>query len=207
MTSRPPISTRRSEPTAHLWLRTLQWRPLAWTMAGTTTWVVVASAPALPGRIALAGSVIATTTGFLVEDAATTTLSAAPTSLSSRRRQRALVALGTVTGWWMAALAWSLTRGADRPPAEMGLQLAALVGVALAVSAIASKVGDLEGGGVAGLVLALAFYASSLLPPHVPFRLLPDPTTTAAIRQNAIVFATTVVILAATSRDPASRRP
>ena len=94
----------------------------------------------------------------------------------------------------------------DFPLRGRALELITFVIIALAVSAIASTVGDRIEGGIAGAVIVGVCYAITLLPPWrwLPFPAHPDAA--GAQTRLLILLAGALALLAWASSDPA-RRP
>ncbi len=186
-------------------LRVVSWQPLATAMAVGIVIVATGSPASVMTRLAIAAAAVAAGTAFTLDDPASVTLAASPTSRPARRFAR-VACVAVVTGmWWAAAAAVASSRMGALPLRGLALELAAFVAVALAVSATAASQGDQTGGGVAGVVVVVACYGSTFLPPRwwLPFPAYPSAPGASA--RLTATFALAACLLAVTSRDPASR--
>jgi hypothetical protein len=201
-----PMRLRQVRALAPLEARTMHWQPLARTMPAGILVIALGSRAGVPVRLTLAGAAVAATTAFLFDDAAAVTLAASPTSLPARRLQRTLAVAIATALWWAGAAALAADRVGARPLRGLTLEFMTFVAIALAASATAARLGDGTGGGIAGAVLTLLCFATTLLPPWpwLPFPSQPDAPGAAA--RLMTILAVAVAVLAVSSRDPARRR-
>jgi hypothetical protein len=166
--------------------------------------VVIGNPANAPLRLSIAGAAVAATSAFLLDDPAAVTLASSPTSLPIRRLHRITLAALAVGVWWIAAVAATTHRAGGFPRAGRALELSVLVAIALAVSAVASTVGDRTTGGIAGAAVSIASYATTFLPsqPWLPIPAHPDAPGATSRLLATLICATAV--LAYTSRDPAT---
>lgn len=186
-------------------LRIVAWQPMAQAQLAGLAFVAFAGQPSADQRLSIAGAIVAATTGFVLDDTATATLDAVPTSLPRRRLQRVVYAGVAIAIWWSAVAVIATQRGGAVPLVGRGLEMCVLVAVALAVSAVASSTGDRTTGGMAGAVFVGLCYFVTLLPPSrwSPLPAHPDAEGARVRLLVALAFAT--VALAAASHDPARR--
>lgn len=186
-------------------VRVVSWQPLAITMAVGILVVATGSPASVMTRLALAGAAVAAGTAFTLDDAAAVTLAASPTSRPARRLLRVACVVVATGVWWAVAASVASSRVGTLPRSSLALELAAFVAVALAVSALAASQGDQTGGGVAGAVVVVACYGSTLLPPRwwLPFPASPNAPGASARFVATLTIASAV--LAVTSRDAATR--
>lgn len=165
--------------------------------------VVGGSRAGAPLRLSIAGAAVAAATAFLVDDPAATTLAASPCSLAGRRRRRVALAILAAGSWWAAAAPVATRLAGPFPLRVRSLELGVLVVVALAASAVASRSGDANPGGIAGAVVAVAAHASTYLPakPWLPF--LPMATAPGASARLLVTLVLATALLVLASGDPA----
>ena len=149
---------------------------------------------------------VAAASAFLLDDSASVTLAASPTSLPARRLYRVAAAAIAVGLWWAAAVSMAIQNAGGFPLRGRALELAMFVTIALAASATATTIGDRMTGGIAGAVVTIACYSLTLLPsqPWLPFPSHPDAPG-ATPRLLAVLICATAALTYA-SRDPATRR-
>lgn len=203
----------------------LQWlalvaRTVAWPamLAGALACVaLVVLAPLAPGSSPLAhwpglgALALCTGAAFLLDDTATAIAGATPTSLARRRLLRIALALPLLCGVWAGSL-WYATAGdaawfGPDTRATLSLQLAAMLTLTLAGSAIALRVMPDEHGGWTGAVMPFAILAAALaLPERWALLAAPaDGAWPAAQQRWAALLALGLVTLMWANRDPASR--
>jgi hypothetical protein len=187
-------------------LRIVTWPTLAGAMVTGPLLVALGSRAAVPTFLALAAAALAAASGFLLDDPAALTLAASPTSLRSRVLLRAAAAtLGAGIGW-AAAVAVATHRVASLPVEGSTLELVALVAVALAVSALASSVGDGTGGGIAGAVVTIGCFGSTFLPPKAWLPFPSDPDGPGGRLRLVGVLLVALLVLFVGTTDPARCR-
>jgi hypothetical protein len=166
--------------------------------------VALASKPSADQRLSITGAAVAATSAFVLDDAATATLGAVPTSLPRRRLQRVVATAATIALWWIVVAAITDRRADGIPLTGRLLEMSTLVAIALAVSAVGSAVGDRTTGGIAGAVVVGCCYVLMLLPPSrwVPFA---HPDADGARMRLLIALGSAVTLLVMASRDPACR--
>ncbi|CAN5551650.1 hypothetical protein BH24ACT5_BH24ACT5_25160 [soil metagenome] len=186
--------------------RVVKWQPTAQVMLFATLFVILGSRAGVLQRLSIAGVAVAAASAFVLDDSAAITLAAVPTSLPVRRFWRVAATVVTITLWWAAAIAVATHQVGYFPLRGRALELIVFVTIALAVSAIASMVGDRIEGGIAGAIIVGVCYALTLLPPWrwLPFPAHPDAA--GAHTRLLMILAGALTLLAWASRDPA-RRP
>ncbi|MEO6653738.1 MAG: hypothetical protein ABIP17_13890 [Ilumatobacteraceae bacterium] len=186
--------------------RVVKWQPMAQVMLFATLFVILGSSAGLLQRLSMAGVAVAAASAFVLDDTAAITLAAVPTSLPVRRFWRVAATVVAITLWWSAAVAVATHRVGSFPLRGRALELIVFVTTALAVSAIASTVGDRIEGGIAGAVIVGVCYGLTLLPPWrwLPFPAHPDAA--GAHMRLLMILAGALTLLTWASRDPA-RRP
>jgi len=169
--------------------------------------IAVGSRAGVMSRWSFAAAMVAATTAFVLDDPAGSTLAATATSLPVRRLLRASAAVVAAGLWWIGAVALATHRVGAVPMRALTLEFATFVAVALAASAAAARLGDRTGGGYAGAIVALVYFATGFLPsqPWLPFP--SEPTAPGAVARLAVILVVAVTALAATSRDPAGGGP
>lgn len=186
--------------------RVVKWQPMAQVMLFATLFVILGSRAGVLQRLSMAGVAVAAASAFMLDDSAAITLAAVPTSLPVRRFWRVAATVVTIMLWWVAAVAFATHQVGDFPLRGRALELIVFVTIAMAVSAIASMVGDRIEGGIAGAVIVGVCYVLTLLPPRrwLPFPAHPDAA--GAHPRLLMILAGALALLAWASRDPA-RRP
>lgn len=195
--------------------RTVAWAAL---LAGALACVVVVVvAPRAPGSAPLArwpgcgALALCVGAAFLLDDAADATVGATPTSLARRRMLRVALALPLLCVVWAGSLWYATTAdGAWFGPdtwAALSLQLAAMLALTLAASALALRVMADEHCGWAGALAPFVLFAGALtLPERWTLLALPgDGAWDAAQQRWAVLLAVGLLALAWASRDPAAR--
>ncbi len=173
--------------------------------------------PLMPLRVAAV--LMCVGAAFVLDDDAGTTVEPAVASLLVRRGLRLLLAMPVMSAAWGVAL-WIASRLAasgqeigpvvprSLPAAALTLEAAALLGVTLAASAVATRwLGHGKGGVAAGPTL-LAFVMTMLSIGHY-WTLFPDDATepgwAAAHVRWALTLAAAIIVLVGFSLDPARR--
>ncbi len=149
---------------------------------------------------------------LLLDDDAAVTVAASPTSLARRRLLRVGLALPLLGAVWAASL-WYATSadGAWYGPsarAALSLQLAAMVALTLAASAVALRAMPGEQGGWSAAAMPLALLGLALaLPPRVGLLVQPgDERWHGAQQRWAVLLAIGLVVLLWAGREPSRRR-
>ena len=187
-------------------IRVVTWQPMARAQLAGIVFISLANKPSADQRLSIAGAAVAATSAFVLDDPATSTLGAAPTSLPRRRIQRATFAGVSIATWWiMVATITSVRSSSDLAPTSRTIELGTLVAIALAVSAVASAAGDRTTGGIAGALFVGVWFALSLLPPSRWLPFVAHPGTAGARTQSIVVLGCALTLLALASRDPACR--
>ncbi|HWH35330.1 MAG TPA: hypothetical protein VNT56_08440 [Acidimicrobiales bacterium] len=164
----------------------------------------------------LAALLMSTGAAFALEDPAASTLASSPTGLRARQGLRLGLLLLTLAALWTAVAAAAAVLAGVAPSAlPLGaatLEAVAMLAVALAVTAAASRTADGRGGVTGSSALLLAMLAALLgqqrWPRHLtvfPFE-PSDPAWELAHTRWFGVLVGAVVVLAAACSDPA-RRP
>lgn len=185
-------------------IRLANWRPTGWSAAVGVALLATSRPESLDLRLALSGALVASSCGFLLDDPAAATAEPMPTTLRTRRVQRITLAAVPLGLWWTAALTLMTARAGELPLTGRTLLFAALATSALAASAIATRQGDRNSGGVAGAVTALLVFASTLLPDRTWLPLPPAPDAPDATLQLTLVLLATLTVLWFASADPAT---
>jgi hypothetical protein len=162
-----------------------------------------------PGLGALALCVGA---AFVLDDPASATVDASPTSLARRRMLRIALVLPLLCGVWAASL-WYATSadGAPFGPHARGaltVQFGAMLAVTLGASAAALRLMPSERGGWTGVIALFALLGAAFYLPR-RWALLAAPSDNvwhAAQQRWALLLALGVLALAWANRDPAARR-
>ena len=197
---------RQTIALARLSTRVVKWQPMAQVMLFATLFIILGSRAGVLQRLSIAGVAVAAASAFVLDDSAAITLAAVPTSLPVRRFWRVVATIVAIALWWAAVVAAATHQVGDFPLRGRALELITFVIIALAVSAVASTVGDRIEGGIAGAVIVGVCYALTFLPPRrwLPFPAHPDAA--GAQTRLLILLAGAVAHLAWASSDPA-RRP
>ena len=194
--------------------RTIPWPAL---LAGAAACIVVLVVAPLvseasllarsPGLGALALCIGA---AFLLDDAAAATVSATPRSLAQRRILRIALALPLLCAVWAATL-WYATAAPSAPfgpdaRGALSLQLAAMLTLTLAASAIALRAMPDEPVGWCGVIVPCAIVGvAPLLPERLALLAAPGSEAWDAAQQRWVVLlALGVIALVLASRDPAA---
>lgn len=178
-------------------LRAVSWRPIV----GAGALALVVSRDGIPPS--LVPAVVAAGVAGVLDDGAAVFLGSSPTTLARRRAHRLALALPMASvAWAVVYLAWSSRAGGGVAGWPAGLAFAALVGVVLAASALASGRDGARPGGVAAVPLLLAVVVTGMVVPSELALLVGHGHE----RNWAVVLAVSLVALVAASRDPAARR-
>jgi len=152
---------------------------------------------------------LAAALALAVDEAEASLLDASPTPMSARLAARLAPCAVLVLPVWVTALAVAHLRGADVPPGALTLELAGLVGMALAVPLALRRWWRVsEPAVVVGPLLLGAMVAAA----HLPRRLvlLPatplDPSWDAAHLRWPVLLLAALALLVAASADPATAR-
>jgi hypothetical protein len=193
--------------------RVIPWLPPL-AAAGIATALVAARLDqdaALPFE--MAGILLASGLGYVLDDPAFEALGASPTSLGRRRIHRMLLALPPVALLFAALLAWHGTSGTGETLALLAM-FCGLVGLALGIAGVAARRSTR---GLGGIVVAPTLFAALILSTMLTPRWRPLPIGDIPGGWPPIIFrwsAAAVIglaILAISSRDRAAgmtaRRP
>ena len=152
-------------------------------------------------------AVLAVGAAFLLDDRATDTLAASPSTLAWRRGQRLAILVLLAGAAWLGAVLVVRSQGADPPIAGLTLELAALLATALAVTAgIMRWAQTHEPGVLAAPAVFGGILAVSRLPEKWALLVSPGPAWDEAHQRWAILLALSVGVIAACNSDPARRR-
>jgi len=155
-------------------------------------------------------ALLAVGAAFLLDDGATDTLAASPSTLAWRRHQR-LVILTMLAGLpWALAVLMVRINGATPPVGGLTLELAAMLALALAAAAgIMRWAQTCEPGVLAVPVVLGVILAMNRLPERWALVVTPGPAWGEAHQRWAGLFALGVTVFALCNRDPARgrRRP
>lgn len=196
-------------------LHAIGWLPLA---AGCATGLAVVLVPeALTAKLTgggltyllrIAALCAALGAAFLLDDAASRSTPAVPTSRLARNLVRVAIAIPVIAGWWVATLALAHAVGhpatvAHLPVAALTLEAASLVAASLAIAAVAQRHTPDGNTGVAAAPAMLVIGAAVWFLPHrVALVVLPDdPQWTPAHRRWAAVLGLAVVFFLLAGRD------
>ena len=192
-------------------VRSLRLAPLG---AGAVAVVVFLAArrtghPDVTTNLRLLGLVLALGSGFVLDDAAASTLQASPYGLARRVWLRIGCAVAVIAPLWAVLLARLLPSAPTTGRLTLGfgltVELAAALAFVWAVAAWARRRGiDDPGVITAPALLALLFLAVALQ--RAPMLVGPGPQWTAAHLRWAVVLAGAAALLGAATRDPAARR-
>jgi hypothetical protein len=202
---RPRLVTREAlTPVA----RSIRWAPLAIAAFLSVLIVLLRHGEPAAGPMQAAGALLAAGAGYVLDDPAAEILAVSPTPLARRRSLRLLMVVPAVTLLWGLLLRWQGTEGNEETVALM-LLFAGLMGLGLAVSAVAGRTSWTPGrGGVAAAPgILLLVFLSSAIPRRwrpLPFGDVPGGWTQIYIRWAAAAAMGTLVLLVS-SRDPAAR--
>ena len=197
------VPRRGRWPVPELWphlVRMVWWQPIL--AAGVVAGLVVRLATADPFiERSMGALLLALGAAMVLDDPAAATLNASPTSLGRRRRLRLALALPLVgVDWVVVGWAANQPNAELLPPGSATLVLATFVAIVLASTALAGQ-DDGMGGAAAGPAL-LAFVVVAIRLPE-RWALLP---VEGHERRWGLVLAAAVLVLLASSRDPAARR-
>ncbi|MFF5159045.1 ABC transporter [Streptomyces sp. NPDC000348] len=195
-------------------VRTMPWRAVG---AAGTLGLLLAAAPGLmgegvDGRLALnvlRASAVAFALGaaFLLDDPARHTTAAVPTRRAVRHGLRLLCLAPVAAAWWTAALL--LVPEAVRPPAaDVTVEAATVLALALSGAALAVHRGDgaRPGQAVAGFLLAPAVLGPLLAPGSWALFTTPDDTRWAAAHDRwAVLLCAAVAVGAVCAAEPVRR--
>lgn len=194
-------------------VRSARWLPVAGAVGvGLAILAVTAverpEAGAVVWRLRLVGLVVAATTADVFHDPAAPTVASAPLSLS-RRRLFLVVAGGAAVGLGWLGLALAARASVSSLPmfGSLTAEVGALLGLALAGSAVAIRLAPGADAGMAGALCALTASALSSVVPDRWWPLPAHPTAPDAVAQYVLVAAVALAIVAWMSTDPARRRP
>lgn len=160
-----------------------------------------------PGLGALA---LCSGAAFLLDDAAAATVGATPSSLARRRILRVALALPLLCAVWAGTLWYATAASSARfgPDARgaLSLQLAAMLALTLAASAIALRAMPDEAVGWCGVIVpCMIVGVAPLLPERLALLAPPESDAWGAAQQRwAALLAVGVIALAWASRDPAA---
>lgn len=183
----------------------VRWQPMVAAGLGAVALVALGSPDGVPFRLSVAGACLAASGAYVIDDPGAVTVAASPTSLLVRRAVRTATAAAGVSIGWIAALSVSSLRVSVAATWPGTLQVTAFLALALAVSAVAASTGDGTEGAIAGVVVTMACFASTLLRgiPWLPFP--PDPAAPGGAGRLLLVLTAAILALAFASRDPAAR--
>lgn len=189
--------------------RVIKWQPVAAAGVSAVALVAIGNTAQVPLRLSIAGACLAASAAYMIDDPGAVTVASSPTALFARRAVRTVAAVaGAGVGWVTALLASSLRVDTIAVwPAT--LQVATLLVVGLAVSAIAAGIGGGTNGAIAGVVAALMCFGSTFLPGPSWLPFPPDPTAPGATERLLLILGAAAAVLEFASRDPAAaiRRP
>lgn len=156
-------------------------------------------------KLRLSGLAVAATAAGLLADTAAVTLASSPMPLAVRRLVRIAVVAAVALSWWLvgAALAGSAV-GPGQAPALLR-ELVVLTALAvLGSTAVQRWSGDARGG--TGALLAIVWFALSLLPKMANLPLPPPPAEPASAGPLTVVVVVALGLVLLLSRDPAGLR-
>lgn len=184
--------------------RVVTWQPMVAASLGAVALVALGSPAAVPFRLSFASACLAASAAYVIDDPGAVTVAPSPTSLFVRRAVRTAAAVAGVSIGWIAALSVSSLRVDVTAMWPATVEVTAFLVLALAVSAVASSIGDGTEGAIAGVVVTMVCFASTFLPesPWLPFP--PEPAAPGAARRLLLVLAAAALIFAFASRDPAA---
>lgn len=173
------------------------------TGLGAVALVAIGTPAGVSFRLSVAGACLAASAAYVIDDGGAVTVAASPTSLFVRRAVRTAAAIAGVSIGWIAALSVTSLRVEVTAMWPATVEVTAFLVLALAVSAVASAIGDGTEGAIAGVVVTMACFASTFLPesPWLPFP--PDPAGPGAARRLLLILVAAAVVFALASRDPA----
>ena len=211
-TSAAAVRLRQSAALVRPLAAAVRWQPLlgAAALAGA---LLAVKADDLGGNgTALAvlrgvAALLAVGAAFLLDDGATDTLAASPSTLAWRRHQR-LVILAVLAGLtWVLSVLVVRTSGAAPPVGGLTLELAALLALALATAAgIMRWAQTCEPGVLAAPVVLGVILAMSRLPEGWALLVAPGPAWGPAHQRWAGLLALGVAVFALCNGDPARSR-
>lgn len=145
--------------------------------------------------------------GFLLDDAAASTLAASPTALLYRRSHRMALGLTCVGLPWAFALLAVRSRGTDLPLMGLTIELAAMVLLTLATCAVITHRADVPEPGVLVAPLIAGFLLAAFrMPERWALMVAPGPSWEAAHGRWAVLATAAILVLVQYSRDPARSR-
>lgn len=151
-------------------------------------------------------ALLAVGAAFLLDDGATDTLAASPSTLAWRRGHRLVMLVALAGVAWLLAVLAVRSQGADPPIAGLTLELAALLGLAIAVAAgITRWAHTAEPGPMAAPFVFGAILSATRLPERWAVVVGPGPAWEPAHQRWALLLAVSLVLLIACNRDPAHR--
>ena len=206
-TPRPIVRPHQMLALARPATRVVSWQPLARVMVAGIAFVTIGSRAGVPFRLSIAGAAVAAASAFLLDDSASVTLAASPTSLPARRLYRVSITAIAVGLWWTAAVSVAIKSAGGFPLRGRALELAMFVTIALAVSATATTMGDRTTGGVAGAVVTIACYSLTFLPSKTWLPLPSNPDAPGATPRLLAVLICATAALTYASHDPATHKP
>lgn len=165
-------------------------------------------AGAVVWRLRLIGLVVAATTAGVFHDPAAPTVAPAPLAFW-RRRLFLVVAAGAAAGLGWLGLALAARASIPSLPmfGPLTAELGAFLALALAGSAVATRLAPGADAGMAGALCALTAWALSSVMPHRWWPLPSHPAAPGAVAQYVLVAMVALAIVAWMSTDPARRRP
>jgi hypothetical protein len=192
--------------------RAVRWQPIvaSWALAAAVLgWRIdsVADTEAAIDFLRGVAAILALGAPFVLDDGALSQVAAAPVSPAVRTTVRAAAAVVGCAAVWLTALALAQARAGIHVPAAFSLEPAALVACALAVAGAAQRHFELAepsvpaGPAMIGLLLVLL-----LLPQPWAFVVPPGAGWDNAHRRWAVLLAAALMVLLASTRDPATRR-
>ena len=189
-----------------------RWQP------AVASWVIVAVLLVLkdetlddPGTALLllraAGVVAVLGAAFVLDDDAAVTLEASPSTLVWRRMLRLVTAVALVSVPWSAAV-WRVgTHGTDLPVADLTLELAALLALAMATAAAVTRWSGSTDPGVGTVPVVFAVVLGAFqLPPKLALYGAPGPGWDGAHARWWVLLAVALLFLSWCNRDPAAGR-
>ena len=156
-------------------------------------------------RVRLAGAAVAASTAWLLDDSATATLAASPTTVLARRAVRVAVGFAFALGWWGAAAA-AATAVAGGVPVAAAAEVVVLTALAVAGSVAGQRWSGDGRGASAGALVVLVWFLLSFVPDVGAVPLPPQPLRPGATGPLLAVAGAALVAAVALSRDPAARR-
>jgi hypothetical protein len=186
-------------------IRTMTWVPLVIAAVVSSAVVAVRSSGSAAGPMQFAAVLLASASGFALDDPAAEIIAASPTSLLRRRASRVCLMLLPAIGVWLVLLAVQGTASPNETTA-LAAMFSGLLGLAFGAAGVVAR---REPGVRAGIVVGPALFAlvilSTLFPPRfrpLPIGDVPGGWTPIFLRWVAAALLGAIVFLAS-SRDPA----